>query len=59
MAIKYIAAVDFFDLEDDNYLYRSGEPYPRPGLKPTKKRVEMLSSEKNKMGYPLIAKVEK
>lgn len=59
MAIKYIAAVDFIDLEDDNYLYRAGEPYPRPGLKPTKKRVEMLSSEKNKMGYPLIAKVEK
>ena len=56
---KYVAAVDFIDLEDDNYYYRAGEKYPRPGLKPTKKRVEVLSTNANKMGYPLITTAEK
>ena len=56
---KYVAAVDFIDLEDNEYLDRAGETYPRPGLKPKKKRIESLSTNANKMGYPLIEKQSK
>lgn len=55
----YVAAVDFIDLEDSEHLYRAGETYPRQGLKPTKKRLESLSTNANKMGYPLIEKQQK
>lgn len=54
---KYVAAVDFIDLKDDEYLYRAGESYPRTGLKPTKKRLTELATKANRMGYPLIVKV--
>lgn len=56
---KYVAAVDFIDLKDNERFYRAGEPYPRIGLKPTKKRLESLSTNANKMGYPLIEKQSK
>ena len=55
---KYVAAVDFIDLKDDEYLYRVGESYPRLGMKPTKKRLIELATKTNRMGYPLIVKAE-
>lgn len=62
MEEKYVVIYKAFkDLEDDNYLYKKGDTYPREGLKPTKKRIAELSSKKNKIGEVLIetVKVEK
>ncbi len=56
---KYIVIYEKFkDLEDDNYIYKKGDIYPREGLEPTKKRIKELTSYKNKIGEPLIQKVE-
>ena len=49
------AIKDFFDLKDDNYLYKTGDEYPRSGYKASAERIEELSSSKNASGYPLIA----
>ena len=53
--MTYCAAVDFIDLQDDNRLYKAGEKYPRPGLKVSAARLKELSTNANRMGYPLIA----
>lgn len=50
----YRAAVDFYDLQDDNRFYEAGEQYPRPGLSPSPARLADLSSNNNRMGHPLI-----
>lgn len=57
---KYIVVYNkgFKDLEDNEHIYKKGDIYPREGLKPTKKRINELSSEKNKIGKVLIEKVE-
>lgn len=56
---KYIVIYEKFkDLEDNNYIYKKGDIYPREGLEPTKKRIKELVSNKNKIGEPLIQKVE-
>lgn len=56
---KYMVVYKAFrDLKDNNYIYKEGDIYPREGLKPSKKRIEELSSTKNKIGEQLIAKVE-
>lgn len=56
---KYIVIYEKFkDLEDNNYIYKKGDIYPREGLEPTKKRIKELASNKNKIGEPLIQKVE-
>ena len=49
------------ELEDNEHLYKKGDTYPREGLNPTKKRINELSSKKNKIGEVLIeaVKVEK
>lgn len=60
MAEKYISVREkpWKDLKDNNYIYEKGDTYPREGLKPTKKRIEELTSSKNKIGEVLIEKVE-
>lgn len=62
MEEKYVVVYDIWkDEEDNNHIYKKGEPYPREGSKPTKKRIKELSSDKNKIGKILIeaVKVEK
>jgi hypothetical protein len=54
---KYVVIKDFTDLQDENYIYRVGDKYPRKG-KPKKERVEELMTDKNRRGEPLIAEVE-
>lgn len=57
---KYIVIYERFkDLEDNNYIYKKGDIYPREGLDPTKERIKELSSKKNKIGEILIKKVNK
>lgn len=50
--------VYFTDLLDNDYPYKVGDTYPRKGLKPTKKRIEELSSDNNLRKVKLIEKVE-
>lgn len=46
------------DLEDNNYIYTKGKPYPREGYTPTKERIAELASKNNKIGEILIKEVE-
>lgn len=48
----------FKDLKDNDHIYKKGDIYPREGLKPTKKRIEELSTKANKIGKILIKKIE-
>lgn len=48
---------DFTDLEDGRHVYREGDKYPRKG-KATKKRIEELSSTKNKRKEAVIKEVD-
>ena len=43
MAHKVIA--DFKDKNDDEYLYKIGDEFPRKGKRPTKERKEELESK--------------
>lgn len=55
---KYVVVyAKFKDLQDNNYIYKKGDVYPREGLEPTKERIKELSSKKNKIGEVLIKKV--
>lgn len=59
MEEKFVVVYKAFkDLEDNNYLYKKGDIYPREGLTPTKKRINELSSKKNKIGEVLIEAVK-
>lgn len=56
---KYVVVYKIFrDLEDNDYIYKQNDIYPREGLTPTKERIKELSSKKNKIGEILIKKVE-
>lgn len=57
MMAKYVVIKDFTDFQDDNHVYRTGDKYPRKG-KATKKRVEELTTDKNKRKEVLIEAVE-
>jgi len=54
---KYIVIKDFRDIQDNMYLYRAGDKYPRKG-RAKKERIEELMSDKNLAGEPLIAEVK-
>lgn len=49
---------EFADLHDDNHVYRVGDKYPRTRKRVAKKRLDELMSSNNKIGIPLIEKVE-
>lgn len=55
--MRYVVIEAFIDLEDESHLYRAGNEYPRPGVKPSKKRLEALTTRNNNVGRPLIRKV--
>lgn len=55
---NYIVIKDFKDLQDNNHIYHAGDKFPRKG-KTTKKRIEELSTVKNKRKEVLIEVVEK
>ena len=47
----------FTDLQDKGYRYHVGDTYPRKGLTADKKRIEQLSSAKNRQKTALIEEV--
>lgn len=54
----YKVIYQFLDLQDDNFHYKVGDTYPRSGKTASIKRVEELLGSDNKIGIPLIEKVE-
>lgn len=47
----------FADLQDYNYVYEKGDMYPRQGYIPSDKRIEELSTKKNRLRTPLIEEI--
>ena len=47
----------FADLQDYNYVYEKGDIYPRQGHAPSDKRIEELSTKKNRLRTPLIEEI--
>ena len=54
----YKALVLFRDTQDKGHVYQPGDAYPREGYTPDKERVELLLSDKNRQGRPVIAEEE-
>lgn len=50
----YKVTRSFVDLQDNGYRYQVGDVYPRQGAKLEDTRLMELSTNKNKMGTPLI-----
>ena len=47
----------FYDLKDNNHAYSVGDVFPHQKAKVSEKRIAELSSNKNKMGVPLIVEI--
>ena len=55
---KFKVIKSFTDLTDDNYVYVTGDDYPRDGVSVDEDRVKELSGKGNKQGTPLIVSTE-
>lgn len=51
---KYVAVKAFTDLQDGNHVYKEGHVYPRDNKKADPKRVEELSTKKNRRKEAVI-----
>ena len=47
----------FYDLKDNNHAYSVGDIFPHSKAKVSEKRIAELSSNKNKLGVPLIEEI--
>lgn len=56
MAYKVIKS--FTDLQDERYLYKVDDTFPRKGKKVSSERLEELSTSSNRRGEPLIVEVK-
>ena len=56
--MRYIVSRNFRDLRDRNYLYRTGDEYPRAGRTASPERIAALLSGKNKAKLVLIEEVK-
>lgn len=56
--MKYKVIETFREKHDGGKIYKEGKPYPSGKFKPTKKRIEELSSENNSYGRPFIKVVD-
>lgn len=56
--MSYKVICQFIDLQDDNHVYSVGDVYPRAGKQATQKRIDELSSNKNRRRTALIAPLE-
>ena len=48
----------FADLQDNNYIYKEGDVYPRKGLEVTEERIAELAGSNNLQKQPLIELVK-
>lgn len=53
----YKVIKSFTDLQDNNYAYCVWDTFPRNGVEVGAERIEELSSDKNRLGVPLIEEV--
>ena len=53
----YKALSYFTDTQDNDYEYKAGDIYPRNGYKPSKERIEVLSTGANVRGVPVIVEI--
>ncbi|WP_226677195.1 hypothetical protein [Mesobacillus jeotgali] len=59
MAKKYEAIASFTDSQDKGKVYQKGDPYPNPANKKVSaERIKQLSSEDNRLGYPVIKEIK-
>ncbi len=50
---------EFYDMKDKTkHVYKKGDIFPFDGRKISAKRIEELTTKNNKIGVPLIKKVE-
>jgi hypothetical protein len=57
--MAYIVIKSFFDLTDNNRLYKAGDKYPAKGEKPSKARIRELLDGSNKNGKIYLKEVSK
>ena len=50
----YKVIKSFTDLQDNNYAYSVGDTFPHDGVEVDAERIAELSSDKNRLGVPLI-----
>lgn len=53
----YKVIKSFTDLQDNNYAYYVGDTFPHNGGDVDSERIAELSSDKNRLGVPLIEEV--
>jgi hypothetical protein len=56
--MKYEVIRDFVDVQNDNHLYRVGDPFPYNGADVSEERIDELASDKNRCGIALIKAIE-
>ena len=47
----------FFDLQDNNHAYSVGDTFPHNGVEVDAERIAELTSDKNRLGVPLIEEI--
>lgn len=53
----YKVIKSFTDLQDNNYAYYVGDTFPHNGVEVDAGRIAELSSDKNRIGTPLIEEI--
>ena len=53
----YKVIKSFTDLQDNNYAYSVGDTFPHDGVEVDAERIAELSSDKNRLGVPLIEEI--
>ena len=48
----------FYDLKDNNHAYSVGDTFPHNDVEVDSERIAELSSDKNRLGIPLIEAIE-
>lgn len=54
---KYVVIQYFYDMNDNNYVYRAGDEYPRRGYTPSEERIAELANANNRRGVAVIKKI--
>lgn len=47
----------FFDLKDNNHAYSVGDTFPHNGVEVDAERIAELTSDKNRLGVPLVEEI--
>lgn len=55
----YVVKEEFADIRDGGHVYHEGDAYPREGYEADELRIRELASHTNRLGMPLIVKVER